>query len=190
MHVYTIKVALRGVSPMVWRRIRLHGDTSLGALHFIIQFAFGWDNEYLHSFHIYGKDYGISYDCGIGFSDNPWLITLESFKFEPRDRFTYEYNFYRHWFLDIRIERIHEPSKKKTSFCLSGHGMPDATKHDETERTLDLMQAIAELDETTTISDIRMFIEALNRVRFNRHQFNHLLHEQDLTVPNWSQGLA
>ena len=113
MQVYTIKVALRGISPMVWRRIRLYEDTSLGALHFIIQFSFGWDNEFLHSFHIYGEDYGISYDGGLDFSDNPWLVPLHSFKFEPRDRFTYEYNFYRHWLLDIRIERIDGPSKKK-----------------------------------------------------------------------------
>lgn len=189
MQVYTIKVALRGISPMVWRRIRLYEDTSLGALHFIIQFSFGWDNEFLHSFHIYGEDYGISYDGGLDFSDNPWLVPLHSFKFEPRDRFTYEYNFYRHWLLDIRIERIDGPSKKKTPFCLSGHGMPDATKYDEAERTLDLMQAIAEADETATIGDIREFIEALNRAQFNRHQFNHLLRERDLTVPNWGQGL-
>jgi len=66
---------------MVWRRLLLHGDTSLGALHFIIQFAFGWDNEYLHSFHIYGEDYGIGYDGGIDFSDNPWLVSLDFFKF-------------------------------------------------------------------------------------------------------------
>lgn len=41
---------------MVWRRFRLNGDTSLAALHTIIQIAQGWEDKYLHRFHIYGKD--------------------------------------------------------------------------------------------------------------------------------------
>ncbi|EDY9238424.1 plasmid pRiA4b ORF-3 family protein, partial [Salmonella enterica subsp. enterica] len=36
MKVYIIKIAVRGVSPMVWRRLRIAADTSLTALHFII----------------------------------------------------------------------------------------------------------------------------------------------------------
>ncbi|ETS30247.1 hypothetical protein PTE_03586 [Photorhabdus khanii NC19] len=31
MKAYIVKVALRGVSPMVWRRFRLSGETSLAA---------------------------------------------------------------------------------------------------------------------------------------------------------------
>lgn len=42
----------RGVSPMIWRRLRLQGNTSLAGLHHIIQIAMGWDDEYLHYFHI------------------------------------------------------------------------------------------------------------------------------------------
>lgn len=71
MEIYFIKIALRKVSPMVWRRLRVPGNTSLAHLHHIIQIAYNWDNEHLHQFHIYGKDYGISYVGGIGFADNP-----------------------------------------------------------------------------------------------------------------------
>ncbi|EKM4843430.1 plasmid pRiA4b ORF-3 family protein, partial [Salmonella enterica] len=42
MKVYVIKIAVRGVSPMVWRRLRIAADTSLAALHFIIQIIQGW----------------------------------------------------------------------------------------------------------------------------------------------------
>jgi transposase InsO family protein len=42
----------RGVSPTIWRRLRLQGNTSLAGLHHIIQIAMGWDDEYLHYFHI------------------------------------------------------------------------------------------------------------------------------------------
>ncbi|WP_176488501.1 plasmid pRiA4b ORF-3 family protein [Candidatus Regiella insecticola] len=77
MKTFTIKVAIRGVSPMVWRRFRVAAHTSLAALHYIIQIAQGWDDEHLHQFHIYGKDYGIAYEGGIGFSDDPYLVTLD-----------------------------------------------------------------------------------------------------------------
>ena len=70
MRVYYIKISLRDVSPMVWRRTRISGNTSLAKLHNIIQIAYNWDNEHLHKFHIYGKDYGISYVGGISFYDS------------------------------------------------------------------------------------------------------------------------
>lgn len=48
MKVYVIKIAVRGVSPMVWRRLRVAADTSLAALHFIIQIIQGWSDDHLH----------------------------------------------------------------------------------------------------------------------------------------------
>ncbi|MUN04678.1 hypothetical protein GNZ04_20820 [Escherichia coli] len=56
MKVYVIKIAVRGVSPMVWRRLRIAADTSLAALHFIIQIIQGWGDDHLHQFHIYGVE--------------------------------------------------------------------------------------------------------------------------------------
>ncbi|NHB98171.1 plasmid pRiA4b ORF-3 family protein [Photorhabdus stackebrandtii] len=97
MKAYIVKMALRGISPMVWRRFRLLSETSLAAFHYIIQIAQGWHGDHLHQFHIYGKDYGISYSGGIAFSDNPYKITLDDFEFDAGDRFTYEYNFFENW---------------------------------------------------------------------------------------------
>lgn len=70
MKIYVIKNAVRGVSPMIWRRLWISTDTSLAVLHFIIQIIQGWDDDHRHQFHIYGKDYGITYDRSIGFPDN------------------------------------------------------------------------------------------------------------------------
>lgn len=42
MKIYVIKIAVHGVSPMVWRRLRIAADTSLAALHFIFQIVQGW----------------------------------------------------------------------------------------------------------------------------------------------------
>ena len=38
--IYSIKFAFRGVSPMVWRRMEIPGNTSLAILHDIIQIIF------------------------------------------------------------------------------------------------------------------------------------------------------
>jgi hypothetical protein len=37
MDVYQLAIALRGISPMVWRRLKIAGNTDLGDLHTIIQ---------------------------------------------------------------------------------------------------------------------------------------------------------
>ncbi|MCL8160165.1 plasmid pRiA4b ORF-3 family protein [Enterobacter hormaechei] len=63
---------------MVWRRLRIAADTSLAALHFIFQIVQGWGDDHLHQFHIYGKDYGISYEGGIGFKVYVFSMPLRS----------------------------------------------------------------------------------------------------------------
>ena len=105
MKIYSIKIALRGVSPMVWRRLRIAGDTTLAALHYIIQIAYGWDDDFLHQFHIYGKDYGIARAGGI-WVENAYTVRIDDFDFDVGDRFIYEYNFFKFWLVDIRIEAI------------------------------------------------------------------------------------
>ncbi|NHB98896.1 MULTISPECIES: plasmid pRiA4b ORF-3 family protein [Morganellaceae] len=183
MKAYIVKVALRGVSPMVWRRFRLSGETSLAAFHYIIQIAQGWQDDHLHQFRIYGKNYGISYSGGIAFSDNPYKITLDDFEFDAGDRFTYEYNFFENWLHDIRIETILDNANLKFPFCLAGNRMPGATLADECEKTLALLEAIVNADETATIGDIRPLIDELDAVRFNRKKVNRQLSRLNLDSP-------
>lgn len=67
---------------MIWRRLRIRGSTSIADLHHMIQIVLSWDDEHLHRFHIYGKDYGIAYVGGLSFSDNPY--TLHSAPINPK----------------------------------------------------------------------------------------------------------
>lgn len=166
MKIYVIKIAVNGVSPMVWRRLRISVNTSLAALHYIIQIVQGWGDDYLHQFHIYGKDYGISYEGGISFPDNPFRVVIDDFAFDAGDRFTYEYNFFEHWLHDVRVEAIHEDSTLKTPFCMSGHGMPGATAADEADKMLAFLEAIINADDAATVGDIRPFIDDLDAVRY------------------------
>jgi hypothetical protein len=45
--IYQLKVFLREISPMIWRRLLVSGDTTLLELHKIIQIAMGWEGYHL-----------------------------------------------------------------------------------------------------------------------------------------------
>ena len=182
MKVYTLKMALRGISPMVWRRLRVPGASSLASLHEAIQIVNGWDNDHLHRFHIYAVDYGISYAGGLSFRDNAHQVALDRFEFDVGDKFFYEYNFFKHQIVDIRVEAIKEETSNDVAIgCVKGNGMPGADKYDEMEATYQLIKAIATADDTTTMGDIRPYVDALNAVRFDRRHINHCL-ATELTV--------
>jgi hypothetical protein len=52
--IYQMKVVLQGVSPIIWRRLLIHGDSTITDLHYIIQIAMGWSDDHLHQFRIQG----------------------------------------------------------------------------------------------------------------------------------------
>jgi Plasmid pRiA4b ORF-3-like protein len=85
--VYQLKVVLRGVSPMIWRRLLVRSDSTIADLHATLQLAMAWSEEHLHRFVIHGKDYGISRIGGLGFSDDPHRVQLADFGVRLRERF-------------------------------------------------------------------------------------------------------
>lgn len=157
---------------MIWRRLRIPANTSLAQLHEIIQIAYNWDNDYLHQFHIFGKDYGISYAGGIMFSDDARKIYLDDFEFDVGDKFRYEYNFFIDNIVDIRMERIITTAKNSSVFCLKGKGMPDAKEHDDLEPTLKLLKTIIDAKGNIAMSDIELFIDEIIAARFIRGYVN------------------
>ncbi|NTV64733.1 MAG: plasmid pRiA4b ORF-3 family protein, partial [Oscillochloris sp.] len=91
--VYQLKVSLRGISPMIWRRLLVSSTTTIAHLHGILQVAMGWEDVHLHRFRVHGKDYGIYREGGIGFVDDPSQVTLADLKLRAHERFVYEYDF-------------------------------------------------------------------------------------------------
>jgi integrase len=83
--IYQFHIWLRGISPMIWRRILVSATTHLAAFHTIIQRAFGWGDCHLHRFHIHGCDYGIWYPGTPGFRDDPTQVSLASFHFRQTE---------------------------------------------------------------------------------------------------------
>src|SRR5215475_10037143 len=60
LSVYQLRIVLRGISPLIWRRVLVPSTTTLAHLHTVLQILFAWSDEHLHGFHIHGKEYGSS----------------------------------------------------------------------------------------------------------------------------------
>lgn len=103
--VYQLRVVLREVSPLIWRRLLVRADSSVADLHDTLQVAFGWGGEHLHRCVIHGCEYGISY-VGGGFRHDARAVPLGSFGFRVGERFVYEYDFFAAWLHDLRVEAI------------------------------------------------------------------------------------
>ena len=54
-------------------------DTNLAELYHVFQVVMGWENWHLHSFHLWGKEYGILYAGGTCFADNAARVHLGDF---------------------------------------------------------------------------------------------------------------
>jgi hypothetical protein len=104
--IYQLRVVLRGVSPLVWRRLLLASDASLAELHTILQLAFAWSDDHLHRFLIHGTAYGVPRLGGIRFRDDARRVSISRFRLHCGERFRYEYDFTADWQLDLRLERV------------------------------------------------------------------------------------
>src|SRR5207302_5812276 len=47
--VYQLRVVLRCVSPLIWRRLLVRSDSTIADLHRTLQVALGWSDEHLHA---------------------------------------------------------------------------------------------------------------------------------------------
>jgi heme-degrading monooxygenase HmoA len=68
---YQLRIVLRDVSPLIWRRLLVPSNIDLPRLSRILQFLFSWSGEHLHRLHIHGKDYGTAYAGGVSSGNDP-----------------------------------------------------------------------------------------------------------------------
>ena len=119
--VYQLKVALIGISPMIWRRFLVNGDSTITDLHYILQLVMGWNDCHLNRFVIHGKQYGVWQPGGMSFSDDPDAVRLSKLGLREREKFRYEYDFTDRWHHQLRVEAIQYPeSPLATPVCIAG----------------------------------------------------------------------
>jgi len=98
--VYQLRVVLRGVSPLIWRRLLVRRDSTIADLHRTRQVAFGWSDEHLHRFVIHGRMHGTESLV------DPRRVHLADLRLRVGERFRYEYDFIDGWPHDVRLEQI------------------------------------------------------------------------------------
>jgi hypothetical protein len=114
--------AWRFEGRFVWTHL-VTGNTTISLLHEIIQVAMGWDNCHLHQFVIRGKEYGVSYEGGVHFADNPDKIRLAEFRFRPAERFEYQYDFGDNWEHTVTVEKLLPgDAAQMYPVCVTGRG--------------------------------------------------------------------
>lgn len=102
---YCLRITLRQISPLIWRRVLVRPESTIADLHYTLQIAFGWSDAHLHRFRIHGKDFGVAHDGGMTFGDDPARVCLAAFQFRPYERFRYDYDFHDLWQHDIHLEQ-------------------------------------------------------------------------------------
>jgi Plasmid pRiA4b ORF-3-like protein len=48
LSIYQLRIVLRSISPLIWRRVFVGSDTALAHLHLILQIVFAWSDEHLY----------------------------------------------------------------------------------------------------------------------------------------------
>ena len=133
--IYQLRIVLRGISPLIWRRLLVSSATTLAQLHRMLQILFAWSNEHLHHFHIYGKDYGSN-------GADTRHVLLGSFGLQQGERFQYVYNYYAPWQCDIRLEAMRPWEPKRLFPVCTGGQRPAPPEHVQDAQTyLEMLDA-------------------------------------------------
>ena len=152
---------LRGVSPLVWRRLLVSSETPLAELHDILQLAFAWSDDHLHRFLIHGTAYGVPRLGGISFRDDARRVPLSRFRLHRGERFHYEYDFTADWRLDLRLERVlpFDPKRALPS-CTGGSR---AAPPEGCAGAWDYLQKLDEHKNHLPLEELGLMAEALQR---------------------------
>lgn len=120
---YQLKVTLLGLRPPIWRRIVVPADTSLAALHRIIQAAMGWEDYHMHAFNTGRASYGRP-DRELGHRDGK-RVPISRVLGTAGDRIGYTYDFGDDWEHEILLEKAVAPVSRPTCVAGRGHCPPE-----------------------------------------------------------------
>ncbi len=203
--LYQLRYYIKGINPLIWRRLLITNNHTLGDLHHAIQMSYGWTNYHLHQFTIKGKTYGI-YSGYMDYAEDADETTIGSLNLCKYEKFLYEYNFTSDWEVEVRLEDILESNKERSyPLCISGSraGPPEDCggayaymELDEYYSDYRIMEIIASrVDEIKEDGDdIECLRGTLNelaywvkRNKFDRKETNILLGKFANKDPDWEE---
>lgn len=125
-HAFELRVTLQHVEPAIWRTLVVPADIPLGALHEVLQVAFGWPNTHLHDFEVSGIRFAIVDD---EIEDEILAVDEQAAPLGAVARqgshFTYRYDFGDDWEHDVLVERMRPADESALIACTGGeHACP------------------------------------------------------------------
>ena len=98
--ILQFRVWLKGLSPMVWRRVQVPATMTLREFHGVLQVAMGWEGIHLYQFVVHTVRYG-SWQLTAGSPD----IGIDALRLRSGSRFLYEYDLNVPWEHEVRLEQ-------------------------------------------------------------------------------------
>lgn len=121
---YQLRIELKHVEPLVWRRVLVPENVTLAKLHIILQGAMGWHGGHLHEYEIARLRYGMPPDDDWPGSE-PVLderrFRLNRFVETGLRHFKYIYDFGDRWEHIVKVEDLVMPKPGlPLIMCLAG----------------------------------------------------------------------
>jgi hypothetical protein len=123
---YVLRVTIAGSKPPIWRELSVPADCTLESLHRIIQIAFDWGNDHLHSFTVNSVEYtaqDMEADYGEEAADGD-SVCLYELNLQAKQKFSYLYDFGDSWEHEIKVSKIIPPGEAQWDLsrprCLGG----------------------------------------------------------------------
>jgi hypothetical protein len=202
--IYQFHAWLRGISPLIWRRLLVRSDQTVADLHYALQLAFGWSDFHLHRFRIHGKDFGVYHVGGPAFDEDATKERLADLHFRVGERFLYEYDFGDSWQHQLRLERI-LPFEPVHAYpvCIGGKrsAPPEdcggtwafqQRREEAPWRGQELLDQIAECARERDITTLRDLAEEIPAIQtwltldaFDRRKLNRRLRQYALGEADW-----
>lgn len=175
--LYRLRIALDDVTPAIWRRFWVEGDTTLLKLHHSIQAIMGWTDAHLHEFQIGAVRYAIpdpeTDDPEHPVVDERRVLLHKALK--GISTFGYMYDFGDSWQHTITVEQVKPPPKhpRGCAFIEAGERAcppEDAGGSHAYQESLDNLAANPKGDEAREF--LEWAGEDFNPNQFDRHAAN------------------
>jgi hypothetical protein len=119
---YQLRIELKHVEPLVWRRVLVPESVTLAKLHGVLQTAMGWHGGHLHEYVIGRLHYGIpdEDDPSPAPTMDERRVRLNTLVEAGARRFTYFYDFGDGWEHTIKVEDLVTPGTGLKIHCVAG----------------------------------------------------------------------
>jgi len=122
--IYDLRIELKEIEPLIWRRVLVPGNITLPNLHDLLQLVMGWTNSHLHSFEVSERTFGMD---GTDLEElkmlNEKRFTLGEVLGDSIRELIYEYDFGDSWRHQITVTPITKPrSDWSYPLCVAGAG--------------------------------------------------------------------